>query len=162
MARDTSIRVFHEIQASGVLSEARWQAYEWLYQHGPATGAEMDAALCSTGHGHAHKRLTELVQSGCVRAVGKRPCKTSGHTAYEYDVVSRLPDPAKLKTLPAKGLRPGRRDLAIAVNELLAIYRERRAAGMAPSQQFMALLVWLRSEAAPPAIPASPASTPGA
>lgn len=99
--RHTSIAVYREIEARGLLSEMRWKVYDKLFQHGPATAAELASKFPPSvgGRGEAgnvHARLGELVERGVAYIVRDRVCRITGHTVAEYDVTDQLPtDPPK-------------------------------------------------------------------
>lgn len=90
--RDTSKAVFNQIKEDGTLSKMRWMVYEYLFLHGPLTGAELDEQLRKQGgRGHYHKRLSELKRFDIVQETNKRACKITGRLVYEWDVTSRMP-----------------------------------------------------------------------
>jgi hypothetical protein len=97
-ARFTSVQVYQQIEAEGLLSKMRWQVYSWLFKNGPATGSEVNEGLDMP---HGHKRLSELQQQGVVIEVGTKECSVSGREAISWDVTDSLPKtfiPSKRKT----------------------------------------------------------------
>jgi hypothetical protein len=91
--RETSVQAFHAIRESGLLSQRRWEAYEGLYQHGPMTSSELDAAM-GVGWRTTNKRLPELERMGVVKILGTRPCGVTGMDAMVWDVTSEsMPRP---------------------------------------------------------------------
>lgn len=173
--REASRLTYDFIKTSGALDEVQWRVYDHLFHHGPCTGTEINKALHS-GKGRAsfHLRAHELVVSGCVAEVGKKPVGSDGTTTPMYDVTSRPPDHAKLaaerariaEKAPKTGSRPKKAALAKAVRELLKHCQEQRDKhGHQFSQEFKDMCSWLKtlvpSEApdAPPAGPAPSKST---
>ena len=86
--RQTSIDVYTEIKASGLLSKRRWQVYDCLFHEGPLTGNELVERLKLPG---AWKRLSELEAETVVRDVGERQCSVTGREVTLWDVTSNLP-----------------------------------------------------------------------
>ncbi len=107
--RRNSIRVYHEIEAEGLLSKRRWEVYSALFKHGPCTANELYRQMKAEGHvsvknqqANLTPRLGELRELGCVYEVRKRPCNVTGRKeVIEFDVTDRRPEkpwkPAKHK-----------------------------------------------------------------
>jgi hypothetical protein len=86
--RQTSIKAFHAVSASGVISARRKQAYQYLYDHGPLTGSE----LCKiAGVPGLWKRLSELRRMKLVMEIGERICTISNQKCIEWDVTANMP-----------------------------------------------------------------------
>ena len=118
MTRDTSIEAYNAIVAGGLLNRMRTVVYRSLYEHGPATGHEMDELLATQD---AHKRLPELREAGVVREVGRRPCSVTGRNAILWDVTSRLPVPetdVKRANSLREGIAKRRREIVTMEAEL--------------------------------------------
>lgn len=105
MARDTSIQAYRQIQAEGLLSERRFEAYKFIYEHGPLTANEMmykAKELRMRTHIHMEslsKRLSELRDLGVIQEIGTKKCSISGRECIVWDVTSNLPvKPKKKKT----------------------------------------------------------------
>ncbi len=169
--REASRLTYDFIKTSGALDEVQWRVYDHLFHHGPCTGTELNKAL-HTGKGRAsyHLRAHELVISGCVAEVGKKPVGSDGTTTPMYDVTSRPPDHAKLAAERArvaeqaqKSARPSKAVLQKAIPELLTHCREQRDKnGHKFSPEFMDLCRWLKTlipaeSASKPTAPAAPA-----
>ena len=89
--RRTSTIAYEEIMEAGYISKTRRETYDYLYQHGPLTGAELDLHFHGS-RGHHHKRLSELRDlHGVVEEVGERVCTVTGHLAILWDVNDALP-----------------------------------------------------------------------
>lgn len=90
--RDTSIAVYRQIEAEGLLSRLRWRVYSWLFHNGPASSFEIAEGI-SAEHKSVSPRMTELVDRGVVQEVGKKTCTASPqrHTVIAWDVTSNLP-----------------------------------------------------------------------
>jgi len=101
MVRDTSIEVYHQVEAEGLLSKRRFQVYECLFKHGPMTQNETFIKINLTANNVGRKelaqdsikpRFAELKELGVIRETGKRPCKITNRKVYEWDVTSKLPN----------------------------------------------------------------------
>lgn len=96
MVRDTSIAVYHEIEASGLLSKKRSEVLKIIAENGPLTGAQV-----SQLHGQIHgtntisetvrNRITELCEWGVVEETGKGPCPITGREVIIWDLTGNLP-----------------------------------------------------------------------
>ncbi len=98
--RKTSLYAYNKLKTGGqdggsLLSWMRWAVYDFLYQHGPATGREVDAGLAKPGETRTsyHKRLSELRACGVAEEVGEKTCRVSGERAIAWDVTDAAPDP---------------------------------------------------------------------
>ena len=93
MARDTSIAVYHQIIAEGLLTKLKLQVYECLYEHGPLTQNEtfVKLNLPKIKQDSIKPRFAELKELGVIKEVGKRPCRLTKREVYEWDVTSKLP-----------------------------------------------------------------------
>jgi len=106
MARQTSIDVYREIEANGLLSLLRWKVYRWLFHNGPATSFEIAKGI-EADHKSTSPRMVELVDRGVVREVGKKECSASfqKHTSIAWDVTPHLPtNPPRERKLSRKQL----------------------------------------------------------
>lgn len=103
MIRDTSIHAYQTIKDNGLLSERRWQVYDCLYHHGPATGNELLLKFTERfGKFNGNSpvvtsRLSELRDLGVAVEVRERPCTITGHNAIEWAVLDCLPHEKKSK-----------------------------------------------------------------
>lgn len=88
MTRTTSIAVWRQINAEGLLPQARLSVYNWLYRNGPATGREIEEGMRNP---YAHVRLHELSRQGVVRERGVRQCRITGREVIAWDVTDALP-----------------------------------------------------------------------
>lgn len=134
MPRSTSAAAFRQLIDSGRLSERREQVLTTLWEHGPLTGAELDA-YATTGRGHWHKRLPELRDRGLAAEVGTRVCRVTGEEVIVWDaVLSATPQP-----LP-RALKPRVRFQTAAEQFVLAVEaNERRGSPGVPRAAFEAL-----------------------
>ena len=95
--RRTSIEAYNRIKEDGLLSERRWQVYDILYEHGPATGNELlihFRAKFGTLYGNSPvvtSRLGELRDLGVAYEVRERDCEVTTFQAAEWDVTENLP-----------------------------------------------------------------------
>lgn len=92
MIRDTSIEAYNTIKNNGLLSERRFQVYEVLFAHGPATAMEL-RRFFPKGFvdSQIRARLNELRQLGCARESKERPCSVTGMNVIEWEVTDKLP-----------------------------------------------------------------------
>lgn len=92
MIRQTSIEVYREIEASGILSHRRWEVYSALYKNGPLTRNEIAPFVNIPGyHSNISARLTELREMGIVMEVGEKLCSMTGNSIILWDVTDQLP-----------------------------------------------------------------------
>lgn len=104
MIRQTSINSFNKIKSEGLLSIRRWQVYDILYNHGPATGNELLIHFrkkYGTLYGNSPvvtSRLGELRDLGVAQELGTKICTITGQTVINWDVTDSLP-----KTIKSKG-----------------------------------------------------------
>jgi len=93
--RQTSIDVYREMEASGLLSEKRWEVYKILYAAGPMTSNEIfQHALLHGNPNYRHNtnaRMTELRDCGVAMEIGTTVCKVTGRTVILWDVTDQLP-----------------------------------------------------------------------
>lgn len=108
MTRRTSIDVYHQIEAEGLLSKRRWEVYDYLFKHGPLTQREVSDSI-ATEYAHHQSytpRFAELEARGVIESVGERPCSVTGRNVLVWDVTDRLPvEPdatGKPKPMPRK------------------------------------------------------------
>ncbi len=87
MTRQTSIDVYQEIKASGLLSARRWEVYRWLYSNGSATANEIAEGLGGRDRGATACRCTDLRKRQVVAEKGTRICKVTGRNVIEWMVV---------------------------------------------------------------------------
>jgi len=105
MVRKTSIDVYNEIKASGLLSKRRLEVYEVVYGNGPLTANEVVEIVTKkynrsySSNVNAYARLNELRDSGVVAEMGVKPCPITGNNVIVWDVTDSLPAPLpKVKT----------------------------------------------------------------
>ena len=96
MARDTSIQAYKEIEANGLLSQRRWDAYKLLFNHGPCTAMELRAFMPKgVVDSQIRARLNELRELGVAQELGTRKCILTGMEVIVWDVTSKIPKPIK-------------------------------------------------------------------
>ncbi len=104
--RQTSIDAYNALEASGALSDRRWEAYDALYHRGPLTGQELAR---ETGVAGMWKRCSELRDMGLVYEVGTRICKVTKQNAIVWDVTSQSKPVPRRKPLVYFGVKvPGK------------------------------------------------------
>lgn len=119
MTRRTSRVAYNIIQASGLLSKRRWEAYDALFHHGPATASEL-AAHVTMRKNDLSSRLSELVDWGVAYEVRERPCRVTYQTVIEFDVTSDLPVKPLREPSASDRLRRRIAELEIEVAQLKA------------------------------------------
>lgn len=106
MIRQTSTDAYNKIKTEGLLTKKRFQIYDLLYVHGPATAGEL-FDLCrqqDSGHtvvkGSVCARLTELRDQGVVYEAGIGEWSGTGHKSILWDVTANLPHELTKKQKP--------------------------------------------------------------
>ena len=92
--RETSINVYHEITAKGLLSKRRMQVFKCLWENNaPMSTSEVYVKLGvpNLQQSSIMPRFAELLDMGVIDIVGERPCKITGHKVMIWDVTGRLP-----------------------------------------------------------------------
>lgn len=112
MTRQTSIDVYEQIKAEGLLEGWRWRVYQTLFRHGPLTSGEAHKAVGEGTKNDVATRISELKAMGCVREVGTRPCRVTGRNVLEVDVTDKVPQP-----IPKKATRQALEDLLLRTIE---------------------------------------------
>lgn len=103
MTRKTSHESWQAVQDSGLVTRMRLKVYNWIYENGPATRSELDAALRGPGEVNPsyHKRLSELERMGIVETAPERACGVTGRncvTRQTTDLASPRPLPPARQT----------------------------------------------------------------
>lgn len=95
MVRETSVEAYRTIKENGLLSRRRWEAYEALFDCGPATATEVFNHMTPKGKSmvasNVRARLGELRDMGCVKEVGEKVESSTGATVILWDVTRGLP-----------------------------------------------------------------------
>lgn len=93
----------------------RFRVYDLIFRDGPLTQREIDVRL---GTDSGHKRVSELVERGVVRAVGERPCSVSGQLAVEWEVTDALPvEPQRVEQPVLTGREKAIAEIKAAIHE---------------------------------------------
>lgn len=122
MTRETSIDVYRQIEAEGLLSKMNFEVYSTVFHHGPMTSGE---AFYEMNRGRPMKaltqtraRFTDLRNAGALKELGTRSCKITGRTAIVWDVTARIPDMAAIRGLQPKKKMIETEKYQAMVNEL--------------------------------------------
>ena len=95
MARDTSVKAYESVKATGILGECLWQVYDCLYHHGPLTANEcwdkLRKAEPDLNKPSVTPRFKELERWGAIKDLGTRKCSVSERECHFYDVTSQIP-----------------------------------------------------------------------
>lgn len=90
--RKTSIDVYRQIEANGLLGRLQFEVYAALFHHGPLTQNELHQDhFAKTQPRNIQPRVSELEAMGAVESVGERPCRITGHRCMIWDVTANLP-----------------------------------------------------------------------
>ena len=89
-ARETSLKVYRQIQAEGLLNRRRWQVYSLLFERGPMTQMEAAAELGELDHSIT-PRFSELKRMNAIIETGEGKCKRTGRMAYLWGLTGKLP-----------------------------------------------------------------------
>lgn len=111
MTRPTSIDAYNTIKNNGLLSRARWEVYDALFEIGPATAMQIFEHLSkkfqSKVAANVYARLGELRDVGCVFEKGEIICSRTGMTVILWEVTERIPvkweKPKKIKCQTCSG-----------------------------------------------------------
>lgn len=98
--RETSIEVYRQVEAEGLLTGLRSEVYKTLFHYGPLTQGECWKRYF--GHRQRHDiapRFAELEKRGVIKIVDKRPCGVTGRVVYAWDVTKDLPSAEEKKSV---------------------------------------------------------------
>lgn len=147
--RKTSIDVFRQIEAEGLLSARRMEVYRILFEHGPMTTNEVFQHARLHGNPNyrhnSHARMSELRELGVVEELGTKECSATGRTAILWDVTDSLPS----GTVSSSPARPSRERMREAIEETRELYAAWRAQGGDHKKALAEVMVWLGTKAAP-------------
>jgi hypothetical protein len=89
MVRETSLETYRTIQENGLLSKRRWQAYDYVFKHGPCTMRQANKAFASQGANSSSimSRFGELREMGVFRITGTTKDPETGNLMDIYEVV---------------------------------------------------------------------------
>lgn len=111
MTRETSIRAYKEIVASGLVSKRRRQILFIVANYGPITANEaFDILKEKLGDtfkfdSNSHARFTELREQDLIYERCTRPCKVTGRTVIEWEMTLRKPTPYVKKETATEKLK---------------------------------------------------------
>lgn len=90
--RQTSIDVYNEIRASGVLNEWQTNVWQCLYENGPMTQGELwDIYFPERQRHDICPRFAELKKMGAIEEVGKRKCAVTDRLCLVWATTNRIP-----------------------------------------------------------------------
>ena len=105
MVRQTSAQAYRNIKLNGLLTERRFEVYEFVYENGPCTAKDvvmgLDTDAVTRGSGTFNGRLSELREQGVVEEVGTTICPHSGQEVLLWNVTV-LDTPTKYVRPPTK------------------------------------------------------------
>lgn len=95
MIRKTSLEVYRQIEAEGLLARQMLETYKVVYECGPMTSGEAFAML-NKGNPikaltQSRARFTDMRRMGVLSEVGERACRVTGRNAILWDVTDKLP-----------------------------------------------------------------------
>lgn len=98
MIRQTSIKVYRQIQKEGLVKGWRWHVYSTLFHHGPLTQGECwKDHFSETQRHNVCPRFAELKKLGLIVEVGNKQCRVTGRNCISWDVTGDLPTKPKNK-----------------------------------------------------------------
>ena len=107
--RQTSINIYNEVKASGLLSKMRLRVFEILCRNNyntndGLTAHEMRWVAENVYHmknsEHLPKRLSELERQGVVEVTGARKCRRTGNNASVWSITGRQAQPLDKQLTP--------------------------------------------------------------
>lgn len=110
MTRQTSIEVYHQIEAEGLLSRLRLDVYRALFHEGPMTQMETCRLLQKTTLPYTldHSilpRFAELKRAGVITETEERTCSVTGRNVLTWDVTNNLPKKLEKKTVAPRWIK---------------------------------------------------------
>ena len=114
--RETSLKVWQQINDEGLLPPVRLKIYNIIYEHGPMTANQIGQHMRAPAHAdrNIHARLVELREQENIKELGNVDCPVSGRNILLWDVTDNLPRPLKKEEIP-----PTRPELIRALCEQL-------------------------------------------
>lgn len=97
MSRQTSIKTYEEMEASGILGDRKWEIYKILFRYGPLTRSQVFKHIPQNRNPHSSARLTELRDMGVIFEVDEVKCPITGKTVILWDVTKEMPRKLKKK-----------------------------------------------------------------
>jgi DNA-binding MarR family transcriptional regulator len=88
--RSTSINVYKQIEAEGLLSKRRFEVYRAIYNKGPMTQNETLHYL-NAPQSSITPRFAELERMGVIKAIGERSCSITGRVVLVWQTTNNLP-----------------------------------------------------------------------
>lgn len=106
----TSTIAYEKIKKNGLLKKLEFDVYETICFYGPSTIKETWSILKNKyAETSVSPTFARLERRGVITTIGKRPCKITANTAYEWDATGKLPikleapHREKCKTCDGKG-----------------------------------------------------------
>lgn len=81
--RKTSVKAYHKVMESGVLTEREMDIYAVLCIEGPHTAMELANWHPIPG---AWKRMANMRRKGLIRELKTRKCRITGHSVIEWAI----------------------------------------------------------------------------
>ena len=91
MIRQTSIDVYRQIKAEGLLSKRRLEVFKAIVCTAPCTSAEALQSIHTGSHGIG-SRFSELRELGVIKEIGVRKCTVTNRNVIEWDLTDNLPE----------------------------------------------------------------------
>lgn len=122
MIRQTSVDTYKQIRDSGLLNGLRFEVYDYLFFHGPATQME----TCR-GINNSHRqdrsympRFAELEKMGVIEAIGTSICDITHREVMTWNVTGNLP--IKLEKKPEAETRYICEDCSMSFKEKVSVH----------------------------------------
>lgn len=84
MVRDTSLNAYIELNNTDKLSQYQRKVYKVISQHGNVTDKEI-SEITRMQINNVTGRRNELLKLGMIEDNGKRKCKITGRTVYQWN-----------------------------------------------------------------------------
>ena len=102
--RDTSIESYHNIEASGYLSESEALVFEWFERVPQSTDKEI-SVMSELDINVVTARRNDLVKKGKIRECGKRLCKITGKHVIMWELGFQLPEKVSPECLSSRQMK---------------------------------------------------------
>lgn len=119
--RKTSVDVYRQVKAEGLLSKRRWQVYDILYRAGPLTAGETAHHLGVPLNG-ASPRFSELKARGVIKETDKpRLCSITGRRVLAWETTDELPHLPARKESDKQKIKRLEREIYVLEREIYVL-----------------------------------------
>jgi hypothetical protein len=133
MVRSTSIAVYHQLIASGLIKGLQDQVLHDIAYNGPVTAGETFKRLTANKppsfNDSFHQRFDDLRKKGLIEIVGERQCTVANFPCQEWDLTGRtVPLPKEKKPTRVEAERDACYRIALEVAAIAKTEQGKRAA----------------------------------